>query len=175
MSFSLGLNNVHLISFHRYYALLLDLIPNSNRSFGETVCGLIEIRHSLRLKGLPNEKTLLIAGGMADAVSKGQKAGRLLVGGSDDMLRCQNHRLKKVYEEGTSQATTLDPTTGSDVGYQIDFDVLAKLFNFVSGNAEAAAGLTNYQIVYELDALLVKLFNDTRWEGRYKVLKRAVR
>ena len=139
------------------------------------MCGLIETRHKLRLMGLPNEHTLLIAGGIADAESKGQKAGRLLVGGSDDMLRCQNHRLKLVFDKATSQAATTDPRTGFSVGYCMDLEALTKLFTHVSGNVAAARELLTWQQVFEVDELQVVLFNDTRWEGRYAVIKRAVR
>jgi hypothetical protein len=53
---------------------------------------------------------------MADCESKGQKAGKLIYG-EDDMGKCQNHRLKKVYEAGSAGTTF----------YKSDFEAMSQL------------------------------------------------
>ncbi len=52
---------------------------------------------------------------MADAESKGQAGGKRIYG--EDMSKCQNHKLKKIYEAGVEQT----------IFYNVDFEAMNRL------------------------------------------------
>ena len=88
-----------------------------------------------------------------------RKASRLLF---EDFERCQNHRLKKVYEMGEK---------GSGQ-YLRDFECVAQLCQYIAQNGNVSDVLRVFQHTHELSLLVVVIYNATRWEGRFLTVKR---
>jgi len=84
--------------------------------------------------------------------------------GEEGTTKCQNHKLKKVFEE-MNQNT---------VFFKRDFDAITEVATFVSTNGNIRRELSANQRINELSELSLFLFNETRWEGRPKVLKRFI-
>jgi hypothetical protein len=144
-----------------YHAMLLDLIPFNGLQFAETMAGALRERQENWTRGATND--LLLSSAIADAESKGQAAGKLIVG-DDDQLKCQNHKLKKVYEVGETNSGQ----------YLLDFTAFAALCSSAASRGNVVDVLSNYQFLNDLCALDFVNYNDTRWEGRYAVISRAV-
>jgi hypothetical protein len=150
---------INPVSFE-YRIILLDLIPFIGPQFAQTYAAALEHRQDHWTMDMVPEP--IRAGGIADSESKPQAAGNLIYG--DDMSRCQNHKLKKVYEEAEVNSLT----------FRRDFDATTKLAVYVCNNATVCNDLLRYQKLNELQELHVFLFNETRWEGRFKVVSRFV-
>jgi len=142
--------------------ILMDLIPYDGPQFAEAMCGVLKERQAHWTGGA--KKDLLVSCAIADAESKGQAAGKLIVGDEDVMI-CQNHRLKKAYEVG-------EENSGQ---YLKDFNALAALCSAATKGGNVVQALRTYQRLNELCALDLIMYNDTRWEGRYLCVSRAVR
>lgn len=143
-----------------YRVALLDFIPYFGPQYAENLAGALATRRAHWTEGTG----LIVSGGMADAESKVQAAGKLMFGKAD-MQRCQNHRLKKVYEVGEARSNV----------YQKDFKVLAALASGAAANGAIDEALGRFQRLNDLQELSFILFNDTRWEGRYRALERIVK
>lgn len=144
-----------------YQIMLLDLIPFFGPQYAVNYASTLQARQEHwtgRLKNNP-----IAAAAVADAESKGQAGGKLLYG-EFDMERCQNHRLKKVYEVG--EAT-------SDA-YKKDFEAIAALASHLAVEGNVRSMLTIHQVTHGLAECSMVLFNDTRWNGRYRVVERAL-
>ncbi len=138
---------------------LLDFIPYFGPQYAENLAGALETRRNHWTEGTG----LLASIGMADAESKGQAAGKLMFGEAD-MQKCQNHRLKKVYEVGEANSGQ----------YLRDFQALAALASGAATTGAIDDALGRFQRLNDLQELSFVLFNDTRWEGRYRALKRTL-
>ena len=143
-----------------YHAHLLDLIPYSGPQYAEPFAGALSER---RKHWLGANNKILVAGGIADAEAKGQAAGKLMFG-EGDMLKCQNHRLKKVYEVAES----------SSGQFKLDLQVFAALASAAAMKGPAAGALWQQQRLLGLPELHFIIYNDTRWEGRFQLVARAL-
>ena len=141
-----------------YRVILLDFIPYEGPQFAESLAGALKERQEHWTSGTK----LISATGMADFDAKGQAAGKLIFG-SDDMLGCQNHRLKKAYEVGEA---------GSGQ-YLKDFNALVALSSAAATYGNVDSVLSRYQRLNDLVELKMLLYNDTRWEGREQVVSRG--
>jgi len=151
--------NYHMIDprTFTFRILLLDVIPFRGQQFAECYAAALAERQSHWTNDMKPEPVR--AGGMADSESKPQAGGRLLYG--DDMSRCQNHKLKKVYEVGEQNS----------LNFRHDFAALTSMISYVEGNANIARNLAYYQDINNLSRLGVILYNATRWESRYLCTK----
>ncbi len=84
--------------------------------------------------------------------------------GEEDTMKCQNHKLKKIYEEVESNCQI----------YKNDFTVITEVVTFIAANGNIRRELSSYQRINDLADLALFLFNETRWESRFKVVKRFV-
>lgn len=153
--------NYHCISpaSFEYHIVCLDMCAYHGPQFAELLAGTMAERR----KHWTTDLDLLAASLIADYESKGQAAGKLIFG-EDDTLGCQNHRLKKVYEVGEANSAS----------YSADFNALATLASTAANYGNVDKVLRRYQFLNDLDSLHFTLFNDTRWESRYNVVKRGV-
>lgn len=156
--FSQNYHAINPITFE-YRAHLLDLIPYFGPQFAEAVAAALSERRQHWLGGFD----ILLASGIADAEAKGQCAGALMFG-EDDMLKCQNHRLKKVYEVAESESGQ----------FQKDLLAFAALASAAAMKGPTWSTLWRNQRLHSLPELATILYNDTRWEGRYLLLSRAI-
>ena len=150
----------HLItpSTFEYHILCLDVIPFCGPKFAELLAGTLAERQRHWTGDLQPEP--LLAGIVTDGESKFKAAGELLVG--DDWQRCQNHLLKSVYELGES-------TSGQ---YLKDFTCMSTLAAHICSKGGVQRDMRVYQIVNDLSEYVMVTYNDTRWEGRYRLVSR---
>lgn len=116
------------------------------------------------------EPELIVAGGIADGASDVQSAGRRafgvgLDGTDDDMNRCQNHMMKGAYE-------VLEKAVPE---FKAAIDATVALFVSVSNSANVNEMLRASQHVNETSTAALYVYNDTRWEGRLRLLECALR
>jgi hypothetical protein len=110
------------------------------------------------------------AGGIADGASDVQSAGKHAFGdgvddNDDDMSRCQNHKMKSAYEMLERGAPE----------FKEAIDTMAALFVSVSNSANVNSMLRAYQDVNEVSSAALYVYNDTRWEGRVRLLECALK
>ena len=146
-------------STFEYKILFLDLIPYYGQQFAKAIAGALLERQRHWTSQLSN--SVILAGAIADAEYKGQAAAKIMVG-EEETTKCQNHKLKKVYEEVESKCST----------YKKDFTVITKVATFIAANGNIRRELSSHQRIDELSELSLFLYNETRWESRYKVVKR---
>lgn len=150
------------------YVMALDLIYTPVQHFQEVLGGLLAERQEFWTAGMSPEP--IAAGGIADGASDVQSAGRGLWAGEDntdasDMSRCQNHKLKGAYEL----------LERKDPALKIVVDSLAAFFISVSNSANVSTMLKSYQRMEELVTSTLYVYNETRWEGRVKLLDCALK
>lgn len=141
-----------------YRVFMLDLVPYTLGMFAEALAGALAERRNHWL----NDLDVLTAGGIADAEAKGQAAGKIAFG--DDMLKCQNHRLKKTYEVAEDGSTQ----------FKLDLAAFVALCTAAASKGPASEILWAFQRQHDLAELSFLLYNETRWEGRFIVMDRAV-
>ncbi len=149
--------NYHCIepSTFEFRIMCLDLIPLSVEHYSEVIAGCLRYRQDQWTAG----SKVIAAIGVSDSAANMRAASRMLY---EDFERCQNHRLKKIYEEGEKESGQ----------YLKDFNCIAELCQFVGGNGNAADVLRVFQHTHTLSELSVVMFNATRWEGRFLTVKR---
>ena len=156
--FSQNYHAINPVTFE-YRVYLLDLIPFFGPQYAEAAAGALTERREHWLGGF----NILFAGGVADAESKGQAAGAIMFG-DQDMLLCQNHRLKKVYEVAEAESGQ----------FERDLLAFAALASAAAMKGPASELLWNHQRLHSLPELATILYNDTRWEGRFQLVDRAI-
>jgi hypothetical protein len=149
--------NYHCIdaSTFDFRIMCLDLIPLPVEHYAEVIAGSLRHRQDHWTAG----SETIAAIGVSDSASIMRKASKLLY---EDYERCQNHRLKKIYEMGEK---------GSGQ-YLKDFNCIVELCQFIAGNGNVSDVLRVFQHTHELAGLVVVIFNAARWEGRFHTVKR---
>lgn len=148
-------------STFKYSHFLLDLVNMITPKFTQTLMSVLKIRQEHWTKAMPD---LILAGGVADADSKMQAAGKaLLEDDCDDMQRCMCHQLQLVWRDVRSSGTC-----GKDL------EALEGVVQFVQSNLTISDALKIYQVANDIEELTVVLGNDTRWEGDLLCLRRAI-
>jgi len=138
---------------------LFDLIPYYGQQYAKAIAGVLLSRQNHWTKQLPMNP--ILAGTIADAEYKGQAAAKLMVD-EEDTTKCQNHKLKKVYEVVETKTNF----------YKLDFLLITEVASYFAANVNIQRELSSHQRINELAELSLFLYNDTRWESRYQVLKR---
>lgn len=154
------------VSTFDFHVLALDLVFCPAQHFAEVLAGCLAERQELWTANMKPEP--IAAGGIADGASDVQKAGKLLwgdKGDDDDMSRCQNHRLKSMYEM----------VEQLDKAFAADLHGLCSLFVAVSNGFNANQVLKAYQHAHALSSAALYVYNETRWEGRCKILECALK
>lgn len=146
-----------------YRPVLLDLIPVHGQQFTEVVAAVLDERQSMWFGGVEESQRPISAGAIADGASNVQSSGKYLFG-ENDMHRCHNHILKKVVEVGESTSTY----------FKQDFKATVSFCQHVSGNWALLNYIHYFRRMNDLSELVIVLQNDTRWEGRFKVLCRML-
>lgn len=146
-----------------YRPVLLDLIPVHGQQFTEVVAAVLDERQTMWFGGVEESKRPISAGAIADGAANVQSGGKYLFG-ENDMHRCHNHILKKVVEVGES----------TSVFFKQDFKATVLFCQHVSGNWALLNYIHFFRRINDLSELVIVLQNDTRWEGRYKVLSRML-
>jgi hypothetical protein len=143
----------------KYIILHFDLIPYFGQLYADMIASALKTRQEHWTQGMNQ----LIAGAIADAEYKGQAAASRMVG-VDDKTICQNHKTKRTYEAAEQNSNW----------YKNDFNAIKICISFIAQNANIRRDLASFQRIHELVVLAIYLFNETRWEGRYKALKRFI-
>lgn len=86
-------------------------------------------------------------------------------GNDDDMSRCQNHKMKSAYEVLEKGAPE----------FKAAVEAVAALFVSVSNSANVNAMLQACQDVNEVSTAALYVYNETRWEGRVRLLECALK
>ncbi len=151
-----------------YRILALDFIHVQTSHWSEVLSGVLQERQECWTAGLDPEP--IVAGGIADGASDVQSAGKQafgdgLEGTDDDMNRCQNHMMKGAYEVLEKAAPE----------FKAAIDATAALFVSVSNSANVNKMLRAYQDVNEISTAALYVYNDTRWEGRLRLLECALK
>lgn len=152
----------HMISSDTfdYRILLLDLIPFAGPQYAENFSGALIHRQELWTSEM--DPSPIATAGIADAEAKGQSGGKNIWG--DDMEKCQNHKLKKFYEVGEE----------GSVEYLRDFRAMESFVHTLNSEGNLNSELKRHQNVEGLHELSMLLFNETRWEGRFRFFERAL-
>lgn len=141
-----------------YGVFLLDMIEMRTRKFGEVVAATLQSRHQFWTSKFDH---IVAAGATADSDEKMQCGGRKLF--DLDMNKCNCHLLQLVWE-----AARITGQCGRDI------TALEKFVLFVIDNATLNESLKNYQCVNQLEDLNMVVGNETRWEGDYRCVERAI-
>jgi hypothetical protein len=150
----------HMIipSTFEYLILHLDMIPFYGNLFAESIAAVLKTRQDHW-----TQDKHITSGIIGDADAKGQAAAKLIVG-IEDTSKCQNHKLKKVYEVAEENSKN----------FKQDFQSIVSLVSYVSVNVNVKREIQSFQKINDLLELGLILFNETRWEGRYKTLSRFI-
>ncbi len=138
-----------------YRILLLDLIPLQSQHFSEVISGALRYRQDIWTA----ESTVIAAMGISDCAANMLAASSELY---EDFERCQNHRIKKVYELGEAHSGQ----------YLRDFNCIVSLCSHAATNANVSDVMRTYQYIHDLSELHFVLYNETRWEGRFLTVDR---
>jgi hypothetical protein len=147
-----------------YRILPLDFIYCQTPHWSQVIAASLMERQERWTSGLDPEP--IAAGGIADGASDVQKAGSLTYGSAEDggdMSTCQNHKLKAAYEALERESPV----------FKASIDALASLFVAVSNSANVNESLRAFQDANDLSTAALYVYNDTRWEGRVKLLECA--
>jgi hypothetical protein len=149
-----------------YRILPLDFISCQTPHWSEVIAGCLVERQEHWTGGLDPEP--IAAGGIADGASDVQKAGKLAYGAAEeggDMFGCQNHKLKGAYEVLERESPA----------FKAAIEAVAALFVAVSNAANVSESLRAFQNVNDLSSAALYVYNETRWEGRVRLLECALK
>lgn len=142
--------------------LFFNMAPFDGPGYAENFAAMLAMRQNYWIDQCRQNKPFC-AGMIADGDSKGQ-AGAKLLHGDEDVMRCQQHLLKKVYEVGEANSGE----------FCHDFLAFSKLASEAALTGNMREELSRYQRLNELTHLRTVLHNATRWESRFVVVQRAV-
>ena len=143
-----------------YNHFLLDLIELRTEKWKESIAGALRYRQRYWTQYMEH---LIVAGGVADGDSKMQGPGKLMFDEAD-MSRCTCHQIQLIWRSARSKGIVSQ-----------DLGALEGAIKFVLDNVNVFRSFKIHQLVNGLEDLNLVLANDTRWEGDYRCVERAIR
>jgi hypothetical protein len=153
----------------RSHSHLLDLIAFPAEATGRYIADVIDDRVNVRVP--PEESDAILVSAVSDRGSNALKARRLLA--DDDAEHCLPHLVKSAMDDII--VAKADPPFSESFNDVISTDItsLTQLLSWIKTKPANRTALTHF-LPHHLKHLELRFPNDTRWEGRLRMVTRAI-